>query len=362
MEVNTRLFIEGAKALKLPVVFHPEINALEIVLGKHHYYFSRSKTHLNTGAHVFAAKNKAIAHRLLKLHHLPVPNSVAFSRQIWLENKWQPLIHELSFPLVIKPVQNTTRGFRVLCNIRNIDDLSMYLKKFFEDFSEVQVEEFYQHGNEYRVTLYKDKVLGVVQRFGASVIGDGLHTIEELIQIKNKERLLLKDKLTISPLIYDIEYENCLKEQGLCLSDIPAIDRFVKLCYTVNTGRGGDVISRGRSIHPDNVKMLSQALDALGLEYAGIDVICSDINQPFQTGGWMIIELNYNPDTTIHEAPPVGERSPLIKKILRKLIYRHPWAYFKILMKQRRFALFFKFIVILALLLVVLAFLSLAKT
>jgi len=344
MDRNMRLFYQAAQQLGLMVKYHADIAYLSIILGKKNYYFHRTITPLNKGASIFIAKNKYKLNKILEASGFPVPKAVAFTANDYEEQSLSDLIQGLRFPLVAKPMTDSGRGTEVLCNIKNINTLSDHIERMIQNHSCIQVEEFHQHFKEYRILVLKKRVIGVVERFGASVIGDGKHSIEELIAKSNEQRAQLSLTLTISPLIVDEEYMDCLAEQNLTLQSIPDLGEKIRLCYTVNTGRGGEIYSHGKQIHPLNVEYLCRAAKTIGLTYVGLDVICEDINLPFNQTNWVIIEANFNPDLTIHEIPNRGKKAKVINKLLLQLIYRHPFSYVYHLCMHSRWSIYIKMI------------------
>jgi cyanophycin synthetase len=350
MDRNVSIFYQRAVELRLPVTYLPEIDYLHIYLGKKNYYFRRGAPPLSNSSSIKAAANKYISNKILTEEGFPVPKAITFTKAVFDQEPLDELMKGLTFPLVLKPAQGTGRGDGVICNIKNVEVLRACLNDFFCQFANVQLEEFKQDLKEYRVLILKNAVIGVVERFGAYVIGDGRHSIKELIALKNELRDQLSSTLTISPLVYDKEYELCLHDQHLSLSDIPPLHKKVRLSYTVNTGRGGEIISRGKKIHPHNAKMLQRAMKALGLEYVAMDVLCQDINAPFMPGKWFILETNPWGDTTIHETPNEGEKTPAVKKVLKHLIRKHPFSYLHHLAMRSELAIYFKIIMAVGLL------------
>ncbi len=328
--------------MQLPYTYFPKADALRIDLGGTFYYFVFSISPMNYGASIYVAKHKYALNRLLHQSGFPVPNAVAFEKKQWEHQSLKELIKPLRFPLVAKPMINTVRGTGVLCNIKNMENLSEYLNTFFDKHRFVEIEEFHSQLKEYRVTVLKNRVIGVLVRTGAFVMGDGKHTIEELIEIKNVERIRLSKVLTISPLKYDTEYQNCLEEQGLTLKSIIPEGEKIRLCYTVNTGRGGDILSLGNKIHPANAKRVCAAARTIGLDYVGFDLLCEDINIPFKPNKWVIIEANFLADATLHEIPNHGIKTKVVNKILWHIIYRHPFSYLYHLCIRSRFSIYFK--------------------
>ncbi|MGQ3891342.1 UDP-N-acetylmuramyl peptide synthase [Legionella sp. CNM-4043-24] len=339
---NLQLYYQGALELGLPHEFIEDIGCLRIALGKHNYYYSGAMVHLNEGASIFLATNKHYTNGIMKRLGCPVPNAIGLSKEQYLQDPLDTLIQDLNFPLVAKPMQDTGRGLDVLCNIKNQEQLAAHLQHLFHKYSLVQIEEFHPNLNEYRILILKKQVIGVVQRFGAHVTGDGEHSIEELVAIENIERERQGRRLTMSPMVFDAEYDACLEEQQLTRQSVLARGQCVRLCYTANTGRGGSIVSLGTRIHPDNATRLCQVIEATGLGCVGVDVLCEDINQPFTPGKFILLELNTSPDITIHECPASGPVVRVTKKILRQLIYRHPIAYLKHLILAGDWSLYFK--------------------
>lgn len=313
--------------MHLPFTYLPDPGILRVDLGSRPYYFIYSIFPVNHGATIYIAKHKYAVNKLLERSGFPVAKSIAFKKELLEEKSLEEIVKHLKFPLVAKPMINTVRGRDVLCNIKNIKMLTDYLIPFFKKHRFVQVEEFRTGLKEYRVLVLNNRVIGVIERTPAFVLGDGIHNIEQLIELKNVERIRLSKILTISPLKYDIEYKYCLDEQGLSLQSIPKEGEKIRLCYTVNTGRGGDILSQGKKIHSINAKHLCNAAQAIGLNYVGFDLLCEDINKPFKKDRWLIIEANYCADATLHEIPNHGVRADVINKVLKRLIYRHPLSY-----------------------------------
>ncbi|CEG56643.1 hypothetical protein [Legionella fallonii] len=349
MDRNIKLLYHCAQAMHLPCTYLPKIDALKIELGPKPYYFLLSISPLNYGASIYIAKNKYLLNKLLHRSGFPVPKACAFDKKTWQEKSLSELITPLRFPLVAKPMMDTARGKDVLCNIKNMDSLSDYLNFIFKTHKFVQIEEFHSNLKEYRILVLNNRVIGVILRTSAYVIGDGRHTIEELIKIKNKERIRLSRELTISPLKYDLEYKNCLEEQGLTLQSIIPDGTKIKLCHTVNTGRGGNILSQGKKIHPLNAKRVCEAARAIGLNYVGFDLLCEDINVPFRSDQWIIIEANFWADATLHEIPNQGVKANVVNKIMWQLIYRHPFSYLYHLCIRSRISVYIKSLTLLLL-------------
>ncbi len=98
------------------------------------------------------------------------------------------LVDNLGYPLVIKSKYNNP-GEISYSNIRNeaelLEAISFIREK--EDYDEILVES-YLHGENYRIYVIGDSVVAATKRIPTHVIGDGIHTIKELIEEKNAQR------------------------------------------------------------------------------------------------------------------------------------------------------------------------------
>jgi len=338
IEKNAAQYYKSSQTMFLPVTPLSLINGFVLKLGKNHYHFIDEETPFNNISTCSILNNKFRTNRLLELGGIPVPKSVSLHVSEFQKNKTLEKITHLKFPLVIKPLICSSKGKDVLCNIQSADALLKLLKPYFDSYDFVLIEEFHAHLNSYRVLLFNKKIIGVVQRFPAAVIGDGTHNIKELIEITNKKRKKGYDFL--APIQIDEECMLKLKELNLTLDYIPAPEERVVLGYTSNTSRGGSYATVKNSISKENKKIFIKAAALLNINLAGIDVECADIKKPITESNGVIIEVNQRPSIRIHEFPLHGKPLLVTKKIMRSFILRHPVAYLYSLYYDKRTAFY----------------------
>lgn len=340
MNKNAECYYQSALSYYFDARPIPEIDGFEIRLGKKRYFNQGVINCFNDHCSVSIARNKFASNKLLEQAGFPVPLATVIA-QTYFENGYlEETIKELQFPLVIKPAQNGRRGRNVLCNIQNLEQLKKHLKASFLDDEFISIEEFHGNLNSYRVLIFKNKLLGVVQRFPAEVTGDSKHTLKELIHLKNIERAKKADIL--APIAVDEELHIRLNELGLTLDYIPKRHETIKLCYVCNASRGGTFASLGQRICEENKKLLIKAAKILNLNLVGFDIECKDINLPITSTGGVIIEANANPSIRIHEQPLIGPSQNVSKIILRSLIFKHPLSYLLGLYHHKRTKLYFR--------------------
>lgn len=337
MNKNTQCYYQNALQLHLIAEYDPYLDLLIILLGKKRYCFFRSVSPLNSYSSAHIAKNKYITYTILKNLGFLVPETRIFDEDSFQKRELVNVIEGLSFPLVIKPLEGAL-GENVLCNIKNMEQLQQYIPSLFLKCNSILIQEFHGNLQSYRVLVLKNKVIGVVLRQPAHVIGDGQHNLQELIDLTNIQRQKISDAL--GPIQVDIECEIRLLEQGIDLNYIPSNGQRVSLGYTSNATRGGTYISLGKQICKENKRLFIKAAKALNLELVGFDVECTDINIPIENSEGVIIEANHGPSVRIHEHAIAGIKTPVCKKVLRKLIYQHPFSYLYTLIKKASSSLY----------------------
>lgn len=321
---NCDNYYQSALNLKLPVRLLPEIDGFEVFFGKKRYFFRGAHHHMNGYTSANISKNKYSTLMLLKNAGFPVPNFKTISEQDCHEHTLEQWVSDLNFPLVAKPTVDGRRGEGVVCNIKTIKALQSYLHDGWKTAEFINIEEFHNHLNSYRVLVLKGKVIGIVKRFPAMVLGDGQHTIHELIKRDNVSRE--KTNEILKPIIVDEECLTCLDEAGLALDDIPQEGQIIQLGYTTNTSRGGTVISLGDKIPKANEQYFAKAARVVDLNLVGFDVLCEDIYKPFSSSKGVFIETNFSPSTRIHEE--FGIKPVRVTRIILKdIIKRHPFRY-----------------------------------
>ena len=345
MNKNTQCYYDSALKMFLPVSLDNDIDGFVLTLGKKRYFFYGHGTPLNNATSVQISRNKYFTNKVLEKAGVPVPKAIYIHESEFerLEEK----IANLSFPLVAKPMDEGKFGRDVLCNIQTIEELQSYLITNFPKKSYIIIEEFHGNLNSYRVLVFNNRVIGVVIRHPAHVLGDGKHTIEELVELANSLRPTISD--TLAPIVIDEECLIRLKELGIDVNYIPKKDEQVTLCYTSNASRGGTYASLGKKICKENKRLLIYAAKALNLRLVGFDVQCLDIMKPIELNNGVIIESNDSPSVRIHEHAIIGAPLLVTKNMIRSFIFRHPLSYLYGLYCRGRTGFFIRSIILIAL-------------
>ncbi|WP_026691447.1 ATP-grasp domain-containing protein [Alteribacter aurantiacus] len=258
--------------------------------GERTHYFFRTRGDKVTNEAVEIGSDKDATKVWLSKAGVPVPRGFMFNEEHEDINIVEEIKSNLNFPLVVKPVDGSL-GNGVITNIKNEDELKkalLYVRRDLE-YTDVIVER-YVPGEEYRVYVVEDKVIAAYNRLPANVIGDGVHTIEELIEEKNKQR---KKNARLFSCLIEIDQETLefIQKGGFTLDSIPNKGEKVLLKEKTNVSAGGDPIDVTDNLPKELKDIAVNAVKAIpGLFHGGVDIIV-DIDAPVEKSA-VVIELN----------------------------------------------------------------------
>lgn len=295
---TTDVLTKEAERRGITPVFFPDIDPkttlFEYKGHREYLFFSRTDHHGAVTLRIF--ENKSMTTTLLKRGGFPVPAEILTADLD--EAKAFLATYQR---VVVKPLSNTG-GIAITTDIRSEEQLARAFDRARDrsNLSDVARRAvFQQHvdGRDYRVLVVNQQHTFVIERIPAHVVGDGVHTITELVATWNATRKpecrVRLDELT----------QELLHDQDLTLSDVPSPAKHVLLAYVANYHSGGQL--------RDATDELGEAAREIALNVAryfdvplvGVDFISPDIAT---TPGY-IIELNGTPDITIHHFPDEGQ-------------------------------------------------------
>jgi D-alanine-D-alanine ligase-like ATP-grasp enzyme len=220
------------------------------------------------------------------------------------------------FPVVIKPNAHTFKGKGVITNIMNQQDLRLLAKKLFNQYPTIIVEEFIIRKKEFRVLVLEGKIIGIVERIPAYIIGDGKQTIGQLIKQKN----ILRKKQNAGLISLDQELRKNLQFKKITLSTIPKKGMTIRLKNVCNFGAGGEIkLFSTQTVHQDLHRMMKSLAHATDLRLVGVDILADSLETAVGVSELKIIELNANPDIAMHGFKDSKIAQQLAKKIVRAI-------------------------------------------
>lgn len=205
----------------------------------------------------------------------------------------------IGFPVVMKPLAND-RGNGVSLNLRNADDVRRAWPHAAQFGDPVLVEEQIA-GFDHRLLVLNGKFCAAAQRRHPTVTGDGTQTIGALIDALNAdpERRPYGQGWLVE-IAFDDELNEVLQTQGLSLDTVPPAGEVVTLRRVAAVASGASAVDVSDSVHPDNVLLAEWIAALFAIDLCGIDFICPDISESYQTGGGAVCEVNTSPGLGPH--------------------------------------------------------------
>ena len=214
-------------------------------------------------------------------------------------------IEKFGYPLVIKPIDgNHGKG-----NTTNITTREQALKAFeaAKVYSRSVIVERFITGFAFRILVINHKFICAALRTPASVIGDGEHTIQWLLDETNKDpRRGYGHEKVLTQITVDGSTMKMLEEKGYTLETVPPKDELVLLKTTANLSTGGTSTDVTDEVHPANIFMCERISKIIGLDICGIDIMATDLRTPVSENGGAILEVNAAPGFRMHIDPAVG--------------------------------------------------------
>jgi glutamate--cysteine ligase len=309
--LSSLLILEAADKYGISWKVLPGTKIIEMEYKGQKKYFRYQISSATTDVGFSACLDKTVTNNLLENAGIRVPKGFGLMRSD--DRKyWDEVFDALQKPVVVKP-SHGNQGNAISMGILDKEQYQKAVEKAFAFLNDreagVVVEETFV-GNEYRVLATREKVLGVIFRVPANVVGDGTSTLQQLIDQKNSDpRRGSDDTYALFKIQTDENLMSCLAEQNLTLDFVPTKDQQVFLRRISNIAKGGDSIDMTDQIHPSVAEIAVKAVNALpGLDFVGVDFMTKDITQPQTENSYIIVEVNSSPGFCIHEFPYLGKK------------------------------------------------------
>src|SRR3989344_420441 len=261
--------------------------------------------------------NKFVFKKILRDNALPYAEGKVFS------NSKTALRYakELGFPLVVKPCSESL-SMHTTCNLQNDSTLKEAIL-----IAQIVNREFIleKHipGDVYRITIVNNDFIACCLRKPPSVIGDGTHSIEELVNIKNNNSLrgnLHQKNFTLHKINLAERAISLMADRGLNVKRVPLKGERVYLHDKVVLACGSDIYDKTKTLHVNNRSMFLNLSRFLHVSLVGIDFICQDISKPYYEQSCAIIEANSLPYIDMHHFPIDGQPRDIAGFIIDSLL------------------------------------------
>lgn len=298
---STGCIVEEAAKRGIPYIRLNKASLVQLGYGVHQKRIRATIASTTGNIAVDIACDKEETKMLLEAAEIPVPRGVVIRTELGL----QEAVDKFGYPLVIKPIDgNHGKG-----NTTNITTWEQALKAFeaAKLYSRSVIVERFIVGFDFRVLVINYKFICAALRTPASVVGDGVHTIQWLIDETNKDpRRGFGHEKVLTQITLDQFSQKMLDEKGYTLETVPPKDELVLLKPTANLSTGGTSTDVTDLVHPDNIFMCERIAKIIGLDICGIDIMAPDLQQPISQNGGAVLEVNAAPGFRMHIEPAEG--------------------------------------------------------
>ncbi len=261
-------------------------------------------------------QDKDLTKRLLHAAGVPVPLGKPVES---VDEAWEVAL-KVGLPVVVKP-QDGNQGKGVTVNITDRAQLEEAYKNAAE-YGTVMVERFLP-GHDFRLLVVGDQLVAAARREPPQVLGDGQHTVRELVnQVNLDPRRGEGHATSLTKIRLDDIAVARLAMQDLTPDSVPAKGQRVVLRNNANLSTGGTATDVTDDVHPEVAARAVAAAQMVGLHICGVDMVAETVLRPLEEQGGGFVEVNAAPGLRMHLAPSYGKPRNVGQAMVDKL-YAH---------------------------------------
>jgi len=298
---STHSLVRAAEARGIPWLRLNDQSLVQLGHGKYQQRIQATVTGRTPHISVELASDKEETNKILAGLGLPVP------KQELVQSETQAVraAQRIGFPVVTKPY-NGNHGRGISIRLGSDAEVAHGFTVAREHSRSVVVESFLE-GDDHRLLVVNGELVAATRRTPGHVIGDGAHTVTQLIEILNQDpRRGVGHEKVLTRLELDAQAQKMLQKAGLTADSVPEQGQVVYLRSTANLSTGGTATDVTDVIHPDNREMAERAVRAIGLDVGGVDFLSKNITESYRAIGGGICEVNAAPGFRMHVAPSEG--------------------------------------------------------
>ncbi len=296
LNIYGQIIVDEARRRGISVEVEDEAAALfSLTLGSRRVACRESLCDLTSAVAMSRCDDKALTHRLLAKVGLMVPaQKIIESEDDAIE------FLERYNRVVVKPVKGE-QGQGVFVDLQSAKGVKAAIGEAKKYCNDVIIEQFVS-GDDVRIIVIDGEVVAAAIRKPASIVGDGKHSIRELIEKQSRRREAATRGESRIPI--DDETERCLRHAGQTLETVLEEGAFLAVRKTANLHTGGTIHDVTPELHVSLADAAVRAAAALGMPVVGLDFVVPAIDQP----AYWIIEANERPGLANHEPAPTAEK------------------------------------------------------
>lgn len=311
---STGSIVNAAVARNIPYRRLTEGSMVQFGMGSRQQRILAAESSLTSAIAESIAQDKELTKALLHAAGVPVPmgRTVENADDAWAAAQ------EIGLPVAVKP-RDGNQGKGISVNMKTEAQVRAAYDIAYDVSYDVIVER-YLPGSDFRLLVVGDQLVAVARRDPAHVIGNGRDNIAQLIDEVNRDPRRSDGHATsLTKIRLDEVAHATLKKQGLSASSVPAEGQKVILRNNANLSTGGTATDVTDIVHPDIAVAAVNAVRMVGLDIAGVDLVCEHIDRPLPEQGGGIVEVNAAPGLRMHLDPSYGPPRDVGKAIIANM-------------------------------------------
>lgn len=267
-----------------------------------HAFIYKSATSLNNHSSRIISHSKVFTVKFLRQAGIPTSEQYRIKTLEGLQEVFTQVKD-----IVVKPADS--KGGNGVTMLPSNEELQLAFE-FAKKYSNTIIVERYIPGENYRFLVLDDKVLSIVHRDPPFIIGDGVSTIRSLVEDKN----LIEQQKGVPSIKFSAETLRVLKHQNITPKTVPTTGQKVFVRLTGNLSKGATARDITDLVPEKHKKVAIAGAKALGLRFAGVDIICQDIYSDSTQS--YIIEINATPGLKMHYFEEIGQKRNVAEAII----------------------------------------------
>uniref|UniRef100_UPI00404715E6 cyanophycin synthetase n=1 Tax=Polynucleobacter sp. TaxID=2029855 RepID=UPI00404715E6 len=311
---STGAIVDAAIARNMPYRRMTEGSMVQIGWGSKQKRIQAAETSDTSAIAEAIAQDKELTKNLLAAAGVSVPIGEVVTTA---DDAWR-VAQVIAGPVVLKP-NDSNQGKGVVANIQSEAEIRAAFIVT-QAFGSETIVESYLPGADYRLLVIGNRLAAAARRDPAQVVGDGTHTIIELVNIENQNPLRGDGHGTALTIIRLDEIAIAhLASHQLTPDYIPNVGERIVLRMNANLSTGGTATDVTDDVHPDVAASAISAAQMIGLDIAGVDILCEAIYKPLESQGGGIVEVNAAPGLRMHLNPSYGKSRPVGEDIINMM-------------------------------------------
>lgn len=257
------------------------------------------------------AQDKVLTKRLLAAAGVPVPNG----RVVHSADEAWEAAEAIGSAVVVKP-SDGNQGKGVTVNLAGREQVLAAYENAVQHGSAVIVERYFP-GHDFRLLVVGDNLVAAARRDPPHVIGDGQHSIVQLVEAINADPARGEGHASsLTRIQLDGIALAMMQAQGYRPDSVLEQGALVILRNNANLSTGGTATDVTDHVHPDLAATAVAAAKMVGLDVCGVDMVGQNVFEPLDQQQGCIVEVNAAPGLRMHLSPSSGVGRPVGESII----------------------------------------------